>query len=133
MKATLLILALLGVAISTEVQSPTFLVDLSDLEKTSCYYVTDFTIFDLQSLYKEGGYTNAGYKFSFCKSLDVANKSNSNETLSTFAYKESSNQIYADGDLIAASSSAVADDDGTRHLKYTLNSDEVCQVVDDVN
>jgi hypothetical protein len=87
----------------------------------------------LQPLYKEGGYTNAGYKFNFCKSLETTNKTDSTQTVSTFAYKESTNQIYADGGLIATSIQAVEATEGTRHVKYTLDTDEVCQEVDGVS
>ena len=91
MKATTLIITLLGVALSSELKNPSFLVDLTDIEKTSCYFYTDLTFFNLLSLYKEEGYTSNGYKFNFCKTLDVANKTNSSQTLSSFAYKVSTN------------------------------------------
>jgi hypothetical protein len=71
---TLSVAVLLGLVSANQIsQEPSFLVDLTDAEKVSCYIYKDLTYFDLTALYSETGYTSGSYTYNFCKSLSLNN------------------------------------------------------------
>jgi hypothetical protein len=92
--------------------------------KVSCYYYSNYTVFNFLSLYTENGYVNSGYVMNFCKPFTITDPADSTKNASTFVYKKgsSSNTIYADGDLIPNSLKVSEDESGNRYLTYNIDA-----------
>lgn len=122
---------LLGLVSATELaktQDQLFLADinLSDVQKASCYFYDDLTFFDLTSLSTSEALVNGNYRISFCKPASVTDPDNSTNVIEFFAYDSKNNKVYADSSLLSSSVEAVADDDGERHIRFVKDSDTVC-------
>ena len=126
---TLSVAVLLGLVSANQIsQEPSFLVDLTDAEKVSCYIYKDLTYFDLTALYSETGYTSGSYTYNFCKSLSL---NNTDGTVSqAYAYQTDSVTgavtIFADGGDLTPDTVNVYDVDGVRNVRYSFNSNTTC-------
>lgn len=118
----------LGLVSASQInQDPSFLVDLSDAEKVSCYMYKDLTYFDFSSFWVEGGYKSGDYHYNFCKSLQVNDTDGT--THKAYAYSQDKDgvvTVYADGGDMVPDSIEVYDIDGVRNVRYTFNSNTTC-------
>ena len=124
----LTIAVLIALASATELQTPVALatVDIEDYQKASCFVVDDLTFYDFLPLWRKEGYTNAGYKVNFCKPFEVADPLDKTKTVHTFVYKQSSGDVFTDGDLIIKDKETLEDEDGVRHLVYYMDTNKTC-------
>jgi hypothetical protein len=91
------------------------------------------TYFDISDLDNSEGYTYGDYKFSFCTPMNITDPDDSDSYKLVYAYKDNliTDVIYADADYTASDIEAESDDDGTRHIKFTFETNTTCEEDDD--
>jgi len=125
-------------AASTEFAEPSFLVEVDDYEKASCYIYKDWTLFDLRPLYKKEGYTNKGYNVNFCKPFELQDPEAADKIIKTYAYTNKKTPsgdkavLYTDGDLLASKRQVFEDENGERHLRFVRDTNVKCAERDGV-